>query len=221
MRAGRQLLFLLLALLVGCEEVPAEEPAAGRGERIWRELEVRPEWRARADKVIHKTLANRARYERIERARRNGVPWFLVAALHERESSQRFSRHLHEGSPLSGRTIYVPKGRPRRGAPPFTWEESALDALYLLKDLENKVPDWWRDLEEAVDQLERYNGLGYRKWHPEVGVSPYLASGSSLYRGGKYVADGRFSAAAIDKQLGVLVIAKRMADRGLIRWPRE
>lgn len=210
---------LLGLLLVGCEGAAAAPPAS-REESIWARLEVRAEWRARADKVIYKAQFHRAKYEALERARRNGVPWPIIAGLHERESSGSFARHLHEGSPLTARTRYVPKGRPRAGAPPFTWEESAVDALYILKDLENAVGDWWRDVGPAVDQIERYNGLGYRRHHPEVGVSPYLASGSNLYTRGKYVADGRFSAAAVDKQLGVLTLLRRMADRGLLTWPR-
>lgn len=197
----------------------AEWTPDGRYAEIYARLEVRPEWRERADKIIYRSQVHRARYAQIEAARRNGVPWFVVAALHERESSQNFGRHLHEGSPLTGRTKYVPKGRPKTGSPPYRWEVSAIDALYTLKDLENQVPDWKRSVNKAVDHLERYNGTGYRRYHPEVGVSPYLASGSQLYRGGKYVADGRFSAAAVDKQIGVLTLIKRMAERGLIRWP--
>lgn len=203
----------------GWEQRGAWEPDGPLAE-MYLDLEVLPEWRERLDKVIYRAEFNRDKYQEIEAARENGVPWFFVAALHERESSSRFSRHLHEGSPLSGRTRYIPKGRPRAGNPPFTWRESAIDALYLLKDLENKVPDWQRSAHAAIDQLERFNGLGYRLYRPEVGVSPYLVSGSNLYRGGKYVADGRFSRTAIDKQPGILSLIKRWNERGGIRWPK-
>ena len=41
----------------------------------------------------------------------------------------RFDQHLHNGDPLSGRTTHVPPGRPRPASPPFTWEQSAHDAI--------------------------------------------------------------------------------------------
>ena len=216
---------LLLVLTGGCRGSAGPQPEhvewtpTTEREHKWDRLNVRNDWTSRADRIIANTLQNRSRYEKVERMRRNGVPWFIVAGLHERESSQRFTRHLHEGSPLTRRTRYIPRGRPVRGSPPFTWEESAEDALYLLKDLENKCPNWYTDIDRAIDLIERYNGLGYRRYHPEVGWSPYLASGSQLYTRGKYVADGRFSRTAVDKQIGVLTLMRRMIDRGIIAWP--
>src|SRR5690606_5399494 len=79
------------------------------------------------ERIANNSLANRQRYERVSAQTR--VPWYLIAALHSLESSQNFTRHLHNGDPLTARTRQVPAGRPRSGNPPFTWEESAIDAL--------------------------------------------------------------------------------------------
>ncbi|MDN3520185.1 hypothetical protein [Halomonas ramblicola] len=104
----------------------------------------------------------RARYEAV--TDRQGVPWAFVAVVHQMESSGDFSRHLYNGDPLTARTVQVPKGRPKRGSPPFTWEESAADAM-ALKRLSGST-DW--SVAGMLYQLERYNGWGYRLHHPHV-----------------------------------------------------
>lgn len=143
--------------------------------------------------------------------RKGGVPAPIVFTLHGRESTWNFKKHLHEGSPLTGRTKWVPKGRPKRGNPPYTFEESAEDALYLLKDLESVD---WTSCDQALYNIEKYNGLGYLKYRPIN--SPYLWAGcDNHYTKGKYVADGRYSSTAVDKQLGCATILKRMVERGI------
>ena len=52
-------------------------------------------------------------------------PWFFLGVIHAMESRFNFERHLHNGDPLSARTVRVPKGFPKAGNPPFTWEVSA------------------------------------------------------------------------------------------------
>jgi hypothetical protein len=59
--------------------------------------------------------------------------------------------------------------------------------------------------------LERYNGWGYRLYHPHV-LSPYLWSGSNHYTSGRYVADGTWSETAVSQQIGAAVILRRMAE---------
>lgn len=151
---------------------------------------------------------NRSRYEEV--AENLGLPWFVIGVIHLMEASLNFTRHLHNGDPLTGRTVHVPKGRPRVGNPPFTWEESATDALLLEK------MDRWSDwtVPGTLYKLEAYNGWGYRKWHPEV-LSPYLWSGSNHYTSGKYVADGTFSNTAVSRQVGAAVVLRRMVEMGL------
>lgn len=150
-----------------------------------------------------KLLGHSARYQEVERL--TGVPWQFVAVIHYRESNCDFSTHLHNGDPLTTRTRRVPAGRPKVGNPPFTWVESAVDALKQ-KGLD-KNTDW--SMERMCYELERYNGFGYRMYHPTV-LSPYLWSGTTNYTSGKYVADGKFDNSVRDKQLGVIPILQEI-----------
>src|SRR3954454_15273701 len=70
----------------------------------------------------------------------------------------------------------------------------------------DRVPAW--SIERTLYELEKYNGWGYLG----KGNSPYLWAGTSEYHGGKYVADGVYSASAFDKQLGCVAVIKAMAD---------
>ncbi|MEK6726810.1 MAG: hypothetical protein AABY54_09750 [Deltaproteobacteria bacterium] len=155
--------------------------------------------------IIAKIQANTARYNNAESIL--GVPWFFTAVIHNMESSLNFTKHLHNGDPLVRRTVQAPAGRPKNGDPPFTWEESASDALSL-KGLSSKT-DW--SLSGTLYQLERYNGFGYRLYHPHV-LSPYLWSYSNHYTSGKFVADGIWSDTAVSKQCGAAVLLRRMAE---------
>jgi lysozyme family protein len=150
-------------------------------------------------KIVDKIMANKERYEKVVEG--TNIPWYVIAAIHYRESSLNYKRHIHNGDPLNARTVQVPKGRPIAGSPPFTWEESAKDAItYQRLD---KVTDW--SIGNMLDVLEKYNGLGYKK----KGLpSPYLWSFTTNYTSGKYVADGKFSASTVDGQCGVAPIIK-------------
>lgn len=157
------------------------------------------------DGELHSTVgaifANKHRYEDVSKL--TGVPWYVIASIHYRESSLNFKRHLHNGDPLTARTTHVPAGRPFAGNPPFAWEESAVDAL-TMRGL-NKPRIW--STPEMLKQLEGFNGLGYQK----RGINtPYLWAGTNHYTAGKYIADGKFDATVKDKQLGCAVIIKEL-----------
>lgn len=154
-----------------------------------------------ADRII----ASRTRYEAVQAI--TNVPWFVVGIIHSLETGLRFDRHLHNGDPLSARTKLVPAGRPL-GQAPFSFEQSCQDAL-CMKGYD-KLPDW--TIERICWALERYNGWGYRKYHPDT-LSPYLWSGSNHYVSGKYVADGKWSKAAVSSQSGALPLLKTIAER--------
>lgn len=170
---------------------------------------VRPQRSGEIETIIESLQANRGRYEYVANDR--GIPWFFLAVIHNMESSQNFNRHLHNGDPLSARTVNVPAGRPKKGHPPFTWEQSASDALSLKRI--GPRTDW--SLAGILYRIEAYNGWGYRRYHPEV-LSPYLWSFSNHYRSGKYVADGRWSDSAVSSQCGAAVLLRRMVEHGLI-----
>lgn len=158
---------------------------------------------------VREIIKNRAVYEAV--AEDLGIPWYLIAVIHNMESGFSFSRHLHNGDPLTARTVHVPAGRPKTGSPPFTWEESAKDAL-MMRGL-NAKKDW--SLSGTLYQIEGYNGWGYRLYHAHV-LSPYLWSYSNYYTSGKYVEDGRWSDTAMSKQCGAAVILRRMAEMKVI-----
>jgi lysozyme family protein/peptidoglycan hydrolase-like protein with peptidoglycan-binding domain len=174
-----------------------------RYELLYESCLVRPNRRASVDQLVAKITASRPRYQKVGKAL--GVPWYVVGIIHSLEASGDFTKHLHNGDPLTARTTHVPAGRPAAGKPPFTWEQSAIDALRL------RGLDKWKDwsIPGTLFQLEGYNGFGYRDHHPNV-PSPYLWSFSNHYTRGKYVADGRFSATAVSQQCGAAPLLKRL-----------
>jgi lysozyme family protein len=164
------------------------------------------------DGIVDRITANKARYDVVQG--RTGVPFHIIAFLHNMEASGSFSKHLHEGSSLTGRTRWVPKGRPVKGTPPFKWEDSAVDALAY--DKMDKVD--WSSLESSLNAIEGYNGWGVAKYHSETPTA-YLYGGSDIYRKGKYVADSKWDSQAVSGQIGVAVIWKRMIQRSLLPNP--
>lgn len=179
--------------------------------QLFDSCEIRPEHANEVQAVITQIFGKQLRYGFL--GTELEIPWFVIAAIHSIESSLNFNAHLHNGDPLTARTVHVPSGRSPTGIPPFTWEESVIDALNF-----NRLSDW-RDwsIPGILYRLEAYNGFGYRAHHPEV-LSPYLWSYSNHYLSGKYVADGTFSASAISKQCGVAVLLRRMSEVEIIRF---
>jgi lysozyme family protein len=175
---------------------------------------VRPENRPAVDSILARILdpAAQQRYAAVER--QTGVPAHVVGIIHAMEASCRFDCHLHNGDPLTARTVQVPAGRPQTGQPPFAWVDSAVDALTL------EQLDRWHDWSPAgiAYALEGYNGWGYRLFHPQV-KSPYLWSFTTIYSAGKYVADGTWSDTAVSRQCGAMALLKRLAETGRIDLP--
>jgi len=159
---------------------------------------------AEIDSIISKMVTNKARYETV--ADKLNIPWNFIAIIHCMEGSLSFSRHLHNGDPLTARTVQVPKGRPLTGNPPFSWEDSAVDALTM--EGFTRTTDW--SITGMLYSFEKYNGMGYRK----KGInSPYLWSYSNHYTSGKFTMDGVFDPKAVSKQIGAAVLLRRMSER--------
>jgi hypothetical protein len=121
------------------------------------------------------------------------------------ECSCSFNKHLHNGDPLAGRTVRVPRGYPKKGNPPFSFFDSAVDALNV--EGFTQWPDW--SISGMLYCFERYNGFGYRKKNIN---SPYLWSGSNQYSKGKYVKDGVYDPQAVSSQIGTAVILRRLSE---------
>lgn len=156
---------------------------------------------------------NKNRYQEV--GGRLGIPWYFIAVIHNMEANLNFSKHLHNGDPLTARTVQVPAGQPVNGNPPFTWEASAIDVLTWKKL--GLQTNW--SLAGTLYQLDD-NGWGYRLYHPYV-QSPYLWSFANHYKSGKYVADGTWSETAVSKQCGTAVLLRRMAETETIEFPDQ
>lgn len=175
-------------------------------ENLYSGIEIRVDRLSEVEKGVDSLLASKGRYEQVGNPL--GVPWYVVGIIHSMESGRNFNTHLHNGDPLSARTVRVPAGRPVNGNPPFKWEISAIDALTMSKlDL---VTEW--NLPRILYEFERYNGWGYRLYHPHV-LSPYLWCYSNHYVSGKYIADGTWSDTAVSKQIGAAVYLRRLQER--------
>jgi len=164
--------------------------------------------------LIELITESRARYEAVSDDLGGRIPWTFIGAIHSLEAGLRFDRHLHNGDPLTARTRQVPKGRPATGSAPFTWEASAADAL-TLHGLQN-VEGW--GIATTLYQMERFNGWGYRLYHPST-RSPYLWGMSNHYQSGKYIKDGVWSSTAVSAQCGGATLLRRMAEKGLVIFP--
>lgn len=177
----------------------------------WDGMKIDPAHQAAAEAIGHLLLKNRARYEAVQVL--TGVPWWFIAAIHQRESaihvresSVDFHTYLGNGEPLNRVTRLVPVGR----GPFDSWEDGAVDAL----KLEGFVGLSGWDMSAAVARAEKYNGMGYAK----RGLpSPYVWSWSDQYHSGKFVRDGVFDADTVDQQCGVAVIWKIFQQFGVLQ----
>lgn len=156
------------------------------------------------DDICSIILKNQGLYALVGKACQ--IPWQAIAGIHFRESNQSFSKHLHNGDPLTARTVHVPVGRPDWGQPPYQWKDSAIDA----------IRGSWRPREwnigTCLEWCERYNGLGYQKHSVN---SPYLWDWTSLYDAGLFTADGHFDAQAKEDRPGVVAILKWLIQKGV------
>lgn len=175
----------------------------GEYARLWSTMQITSAKVAAADAVAKQIIAGKARYQTVTAA--TGVPYHVTGLIHAMEASLSFAKHLHNGDPLTGRTKQVPAGRPKAGSPPFTWEESAIDALRY--DGLDTVKDW--SAERIAFVLEGFNGWGYRNQHPDV-LTPYLWSFSNHYSKGKYEADSTWNAGLVSQQCGAMVLLSRL-----------
>jgi lysozyme family protein len=152
----------------------------------------------------------RTRYEAVANA--ICVPWYFIGIVHALEASLNFEGHLHNGDPLSERTVQVPAGRPKVWQPPGDWEASARDALEY-EGFTNQT-DW--SLAHTLFRYEAYNGFRSRELH-DINT-PYLWSFSNHYDGGKFVADGVWSDDAVSKQCGAGVLLRELVTKGVINF---
>jgi lysozyme family protein len=143
--------------------------------------------------VATRLVAPAAKAQYLAIASETGVPWFVIAVIHERESSQNFATQLGQGDPLNRVSEHDPKGR----GPFADFKSGAIDALVRCGPFAARWRDWSPG--GALTLLEQYNGLGYAA---KGAPSPYVWSGTDQYHSGKYVRDHVYDPNVIDVQLG-------------------
>lgn len=171
----------------------------------WDSMEIKGSWRSQVYRKARQIVANKDKYVEISKMFPNNIPWYFIGIIHNLECGLDFGKHLHNGDSLSRRTYRVPAGRPRTGTPPFTFTESAYDAL-AMKGFD-KITDW--SPEHMAYLFEKYNGFGYRYRRR---TNPYLWSGSQHYTRGKFVRDHVYSATAVSQQIGCMPLLKAILD---------
>lgn len=151
-----------------------------------------------AKSIAVKAITFKDRYMWV--SERTGIPWCLIASLHNKESSARFTRNLCNGEPLNQVTKLVPKGL----GPWETWEASAIDALKLQKRITDQldVSNGW-SFAEKLWWAECYNGLGYRSHNINT---PYVWANSNHYTKGGYPSDGHYDPNHVVKNSGVFSV---------------
>lgn len=146
---------------------------------------------------VDKWEQNKNRYQAVSLL--TNMPPELIAAIHWRESSGRFDTYLHQGDPLGRPAVNWPNNIPVF----HVWEDAAVHALNMKDSLREQleIDAATKDATLLATYAEAYNGLGY---HYRDKPSPYVYSGTSEYSSGKFVSDGRYNAATVDQQLGVM-----------------
>jgi lysozyme family protein len=167
-----------------------------------------PDREARLEQVIETLLRGKERYQNV--GDKLNIPWYFIGIIHGIETSFAFNRHIHNGDPLTARTVRAPRGRPPVGDPPFSWEDSTMDFLTLQGI--NASTDW--SLSKTLLRFEATNGLGYRNRGTN---SPFLWSCTNHYSKGLFVSERIFNPNAVATYCGAAAILKRLVERGLVK----
>lgn len=151
---------------------------------------------------------SRAKYDSVGQGA--NVPAELVAAIHYRECPDfpRFTTYLHNGDPMRNSDgDSIPTTDDPRGYIAVSWTTAAIDAIdretkaWAVSDIDHDC----RDLVTMCVFAEFYNGEGYA----ERGVpDPYVLAGTSGYKAGKFVSDGKFDPTAVDRECGILALLR-------------
>jgi len=156
------------------------------------------------DHVVQTAIENEVIYQSV--GIHVNIPWPVIACIHFRESNQNFKKHLHNGDPLTAKTVHVPANRPAFGSAPFTWQESAMDALTGLW-----YPRDW-SIASCLEFMERYNGIGYQRHGLNT---PYLWDYTNHYTSGLFTSDGKMDLSAKESRPGAVAILKTMEAKGV------
>ncbi|MGO6676436.1 hypothetical protein [Rhizobium leguminosarum] len=182
-------------------KVPAVAKAwAEAYQNLWDTMDVRDSFKSQALAIAKKIVNGQAKYAAAVQGTK--IPWWFIGVVHSMECGLKFSTHLHNGDPLTARTVKYPPNRPAIiNGLPIDWVYSAKDAI----DYEKLklVTDW--SLSSVLYHWHRYNGIDNQYKKRQI-PTPYLWSGSQHYVKGKYTSDHNFDPNAVSKQVGAAVI---------------
>jgi lysozyme family protein len=166
-----------------------------------------------ATAIAGRLLTNVSQGKYAEISAKLGIPQIFIATSFERESSSNFMLSPAQGDPWNERSVHVPAGR----GPYPNWAAAAIDT-YTHEGLVGLTWDWTRLCYEG----EMFNGFGYRAYGLQT---PYDWSGTNNYVRGKFVSDGKFNGSVVDAQLGIIPVARVMANANkaldLPGWPSQ
>lgn len=178
----------------------------------WPIAKITPSRLAEVNKVAARLVAPAAKSRYVAISTATGVPWFVIAIIHERECGQRWDQQLGQGDPLGEVSRHVPRGRgpffDHPSDPPLqdAFYRAAVDALQNCAPFAARWKDWTAGGALALTIL--YNGTGYFDYHHEA--SPYDWGATDQEQRGKYTGDGTYSAQVWDEQIGCAAMLKAM-----------
>ena len=178
---------------------------------LWEKAHILPSRAGEVNRVAVRLTAPtaKARYQAIEAA--TGVPWFVIAVIHEREADQDFTKQLGQGDPLNRPSRHVPRGRgpffnhPNDPPGQDAFYRGAIDALQNCPPYAARWKDWTAG--GSLTLLELFNGVGYESHNENT---PYDWGATDQEQRGKYTSDGHFDPSSWDTQVGCAAMLKAM-----------
>ena len=150
------------------------------------------------DDCLKQIVKHRDRYHSV--SHKHDVPWHLTGIIHATICDCNFKNHLHNGDSLNGRTTSIPVGYPKRGRPPFTWEQSAEDAFQFYGLM--KWSDW--SIPGILYNLEMINR------------DDYVMNEVRLLKLWSFSNHTAEDSAGADIKCGSAILLRRMAEKQLI-----
>ena len=155
-------------------------------------------------------VKNKSMYKKV--AKKAKVPAQLVAAIHYRENTSdclggKFDSYLHNGDMLGKETVNEPKGI---FYPKGQFVRAAQNAIDMKSSYRGryKLSATSKDFVGMCSFALTYNGKPKSKriWQH----SPYVFSGTNIYKKGKYTHDKGYDPNTIDKQVGVFLLINKI-----------
>jgi lysozyme family protein len=184
-----------------------------RYQELFTSCQIRSSWLERIASVAEYIVNKRSQYAPIEA--QTTTPWWFIGILHYREANFQ-DAHLHNGDPLTNRTIRFPEGRPLASPAngiAYTFFESAVDALCMMKY--DKAKD--RSAGAWLWRFEMWDGFDYAK----RGInSEYLWNGTNHFGSGAnqgiFVAEGQFDPFGKSDRVGAGAILWYFLYKGML-----